>query len=276
MRAVRGWYRYYSFVDERRAQVEQRRFSLDELKTFNGQDGRPIYIAYNGRVFDVSASKMWRGGLHMKRHAAGQDLSSEIKDAPHGDDVLERYPQVGVLDVAGRGEEPAASAGVPAWLEGFLARHPFFLRHPHPMTVHFPIALLVFAPVFAALYLVTGVAGFEITAFNCLGAGLLFCLVVIPTGLFTWWVYYQARPMRPVTVKIVLSLVLVADVAAAFLWRALDPQVARHAAGLGALYFVLVFLALPLVLVVAWFGATLTFPLRREKSVRASSAEPEA
>ncbi|HTZ50111.1 MAG TPA: cytochrome b5 domain-containing protein, partial [Spirochaetia bacterium] len=67
---------------------QQRRFSLEELRTFNGQDGRPIYIAYNGRVFDVSASKMWRGGLHMKRHAAGQDLSSEIKDAPHGEDVL--------------------------------------------------------------------------------------------------------------------------------------------------------------------------------------------
>jgi len=253
---------------------QQRRFSLEELRTFNGQDGRPIYIAYNGRVFDVTASKMWRGGLHMKRHEAGQDLSSEIKDAPHGEDVLERYPQVGVLDVAPRAEEPR-SAGLPEWLERFLARHPFFLRHPHPMTVHFPIALLIFAPVFAALYLVTGIPGFEITAFNCLGAGLLFCLVVIPTGLFTWWVYYQARPMRPVTVKIVVSLVLLVDVAAAFLWRALDPQVARHAAGVGALYFVLVFLALPLVLVVAWFGATLTFPLRRQKAMDASSAKSD-
>ena len=271
---------------------QERKFSLEDLKAFNGENGRPIYIAHNGRVFDVTASKMWRGGMHMKRHAAGQDLSAEIKDAPHGVDVLERYPQVGVLVEAPSGEEPAASSGapgapgvsetpaaslspgIPAWLDSFLARHPFFLRHPHPMTVHFPIALLIFAPVFTTLYLVTGVAGFEVTAFNCLGAGALFCLVVIPTGLFTWWVYYQAQPMRPVTIKITVSLALFADVAAAFLWRALDPQVAYHAAGAGILYLVLVFLALPLVLVVAWLGATLTFPLRRDERAVPSRSRP--
>lgn len=243
-----------------------RKFSREDLRSFNGENGRPIYIAHGGKVYDVSASKMWRGGMHMKLHSAGQDLSTEIKDAPHGVEVLDRYPQVGVLEAE---VPPAASAvlsGLPASLERFLARHPFFLRHPHPMTVHFPIALLIFAPVFTALYLLTGLSAFEVTAFNCLGAGVLFCLVVIPTGLFTWWVYYQWRPMRAVRVKLVLSLLLFADALTAFLWRALDPQVARHAAGINVFYLVLVFMALPMVVVVAWFGATLTFPLRRERA----------
>ena len=74
---------------------------MEELKSFNGENGRPIYIAYKGRVIDVTASKMWRGGTHMKRHAAGQDLTAEMQDAPHDIEVLDRYPQVGVLEAVG-------------------------------------------------------------------------------------------------------------------------------------------------------------------------------
>jgi predicted heme/steroid binding protein/uncharacterized membrane protein len=244
---------------------ERRKFSLEELKSYNGENGRPAYVAYNGRVIDVTASKMWRGGIHMKRHAAGQDLTAEMQNAPHAVDVLDRYPQVGEMATEGSGRFEAPSPGVPAWLDRFLTRHPFFLRHPHPMTVHFPIAFMIFAPLFTLLFLLTGVQGFEITALNCLGGGLLFCLVVIPTGLFTWWVYYQSRPMRPVTVKIVVSLVMFVDGLAAFIWRLSDPQVTRQVTGINVLYLVLVFALLPMVLVVAWYGATLTFPLRRER-----------
>ena len=244
-----------------------RRFSLEELKDFNGENGRPAYVAYNGRVVDVTASRMWGGGQHMKRHAAGQDLTAEMADAPHSVEVLDRYPEVGVLVSDGSHPIAAAAPGsVPAWLDRFLARHPFFLRHPHPMTVHFPIAFMVCTPLFTLLYLLTGVRGFEITALNCLGGGLFFCLIVIPTGLFTWWVYYQARPMKPVTVKIALSLVMFADGLTAFIWRLSDPQVTRQVSQVNPLYMVLVFFLLPLVLVVAWYGATLTFPLRREKA----------
>jgi predicted heme/steroid binding protein/uncharacterized membrane protein len=246
---------------------ERRKFSLEELKSYNGENGRPAYIAYNGRVIDVTASKMWRGGMHMKRHAAGQDLTEEMREAPHEVDVLDRYPQVGELSApeSSRYEQPSPGT-VPEWLERFLARHPFFLRHPHPMTVHFPIALMIGAPVFTLLFLLTGVPGFETTALNCLGGALLFCLVVIPTGLFTWWVYYQTRPMKAVTIKIVVSLAMFADGLAAFIWRLSDPQVTRQVSGVNILYLVLVCLLLPMVLVVAWYGATLTFPLRRERA----------
>ena len=68
-----------------------------EMSTNDGQAGKPVYIAHQGRVFDVSESKLWKGGLHMKRHHAGKDLTSAIQAAPHGTEVLERYPQVAVL-----------------------------------------------------------------------------------------------------------------------------------------------------------------------------------
>jgi predicted heme/steroid binding protein/uncharacterized membrane protein len=276
--------------------AEGKTFTREELATFNGQNGRPAYIAYKGRVIDVTGSKMWRGGMHMRLHHAGQDLSAEIEAAPHDTDVLDRYPQVGTLaeeaapaasavpsTSAGMPASPVGAAspagvhasthtdppgvvqGLPLWLDRFLERHPFFQRHPHPMTVHFPIVFFIGAPVFTALFLITQVDGFETTALNCLGAALLFSVVVIPTGLFTWWVNYGAQPIKAVTIKLTLSFSQFIVGLVAFAWRLADPQVLRNPSGVNMLYPVLVFLLLPSILVVGWYGATLTFPLRRQK-----------
>jgi len=245
---------------------ELKKFTVEELKAFNGENEKPIYIAYKERVIDVTGSKMWRGGQHMKRHTAGADLTAEIVQAPHGTDVLDRFPQVGIF-IRDTREQPTSDVvpgALPAWLERFLARHPFFQRHPHPMTVHFPIVFMIFAPLFTLLYLATGVPGFEFTAVSCLAAGLLFCVVVIPTGLFTWWVNYMARPLRPVTIKIVVSVVMFVDGLTALIWRLVDPTVVTHLAGLNLLYPILLFLLLPMVVVVAFYGALLTFPLHKQ------------
>ena len=87
---------------------ELRRFTIEDLKGFNGQNGSPIYVAYGGRVIDVTESRYWRGGMHMQLHAAGSDLSSEMSRAPHDPSVLDRYPQVGVLISAGADGGPGA------------------------------------------------------------------------------------------------------------------------------------------------------------------------
>ena len=72
-------------------------FDSTELAQYNGENGKPIYIAHAGKVYDVSESKLWRNGLHMKRHSAGTDLTTDIQAAPHESDVLAKYPQVGIL-----------------------------------------------------------------------------------------------------------------------------------------------------------------------------------
>ena len=69
----------------------------EELLSFNGKDGKPVYIAFQEKVYDVSKSPLWAKGLHMNRHPAGKDLTGDLSAAPHGTEVLERYPQVGVL-----------------------------------------------------------------------------------------------------------------------------------------------------------------------------------
>ena len=54
-------------------------------------DGR-VTIAYEGRVYDVSTSKLWREGRHARRHEAWRDLTAEMANAPHGPEVLEHFP----------------------------------------------------------------------------------------------------------------------------------------------------------------------------------------
>ncbi len=73
------------------------RFTLEELRHYDGRDGRPSYVAWNGRVYDVTDSFLWRDGVHQVTHKAGQDLTEALNDAPHGGDLLERFPVVGVL-----------------------------------------------------------------------------------------------------------------------------------------------------------------------------------
>jgi len=74
-----------------------RRFTPEELAAFDGADGRPAYVAVNGKVYDVSEAFLWKKGRHQGLHRAGRDLSREIERAPHGTEMLERFPQVGVL-----------------------------------------------------------------------------------------------------------------------------------------------------------------------------------
>lgn len=67
-----------------------------QLALRNGQDREEIWIAYQGIIYDVSQSRLWRLGKHYE-HWAGQDLSDELPDAPHTDKVFERFVAIGRL-----------------------------------------------------------------------------------------------------------------------------------------------------------------------------------
>ena len=68
----------------------------DDLARNDGRYGR-YWIACNGLVYDVSDSPEWREGLHRSLHWAGQDLSAELADAPHGIETIQRMPLMGRL-----------------------------------------------------------------------------------------------------------------------------------------------------------------------------------
>jgi predicted heme/steroid binding protein len=76
---------------------EPRKFTLEELKQYDGKNGKPAYIAYQGNVYEVTASDLWSGGEHMGLHEPGKDLTEEIELAPHREEVLERVKLIGKL-----------------------------------------------------------------------------------------------------------------------------------------------------------------------------------
>ena len=77
--------------------MEQRKFTREELAKNNGLDDTPVYIAYDEKVYDVTGSFLWQKGKHQVTHFAGKDLTEELSDAPHGPDLLDRYPVIGIL-----------------------------------------------------------------------------------------------------------------------------------------------------------------------------------
>lgn len=75
----------------------ERKFTLKELKKYDGKDGGPAYIAYNGKVYDVTESYIWIGGDHQGQHEAGKDLTEELAQAPHGEEMLANVKLIGIL-----------------------------------------------------------------------------------------------------------------------------------------------------------------------------------
>jgi predicted heme/steroid binding protein len=75
--------------------TQQKVFTKDELAKYNGQNGKPAYVAVNGVVYDVTNSDMWKNGKHKNQHNAGMDLTNQMKNAPHGADVFKAMPVVG-------------------------------------------------------------------------------------------------------------------------------------------------------------------------------------
>ncbi len=77
--------------------VDDPNYTLAELKAYDGEHGERILIGASGNIYDVTESRMWQGGVHARRHKAGDDLTEFIQQAPHDASVLERVNKVGVL-----------------------------------------------------------------------------------------------------------------------------------------------------------------------------------
>lgn len=71
-------------------------FTRAKLALFNGEDKPEVYIAFEGKVYDVSESRLWKNGKHYE-HWAGQDLTAELEGAPHSNRVFEKFKIVGKL-----------------------------------------------------------------------------------------------------------------------------------------------------------------------------------
>lgn len=71
-------------------------YTRSHLALRNGQDKPEVWVAYKGMIYDVTRSKLWRAGKHYE-HWAGQDLTEELKDAPHNQNVFDKFKIIGIL-----------------------------------------------------------------------------------------------------------------------------------------------------------------------------------
>ncbi len=71
-------------------------YTISQLALRNGKDKEEIWCAYDGFIYDVTKSKLWRDGKHYE-HWAGQDLTNELKDAPHTKNVFDKFKIIGKL-----------------------------------------------------------------------------------------------------------------------------------------------------------------------------------
>ena len=71
-------------------------FTIQQLALRNGQDREEIWVAYKSLIYDVSKSRLWRSGKHYE-HWAGQDLTDELAEAPHNENVFDKFKAIGKL-----------------------------------------------------------------------------------------------------------------------------------------------------------------------------------
>ena len=75
-------------------------FSAEELAKYNGKDGNRAYVAYEGKVYDVTDIPAWNGGVHQNRFEAGKDYTEILnKQAPHSpSNLTSNAPIVGIYE----------------------------------------------------------------------------------------------------------------------------------------------------------------------------------
>ena len=71
-------------------------YTRSQLALRNGQDRPEIWVSFQGLIYDMTQSKLWKNGKHYE-HWAGQDLTDELADAPHSEKVFEKFNPIGKL-----------------------------------------------------------------------------------------------------------------------------------------------------------------------------------
>lgn len=72
-------------------------YTRSQLALRNGQDKEEVWVAFKGIIYDVTRSRLWRSGKHYE-HWAGQDLTTELRDAPHSATVFDKFEIIGYLE----------------------------------------------------------------------------------------------------------------------------------------------------------------------------------
>ncbi len=228
-----------------------------QLADKNGKNGNPGYVAVDGIIYDISDSKLWKNGTHMNRHHAGTDLSKELRAAPHGAEVLNKFQKV--ADLATSKDEDVRPP-LPEWLNKIFDDYPFLKRHPHPMVVHFPMAFFITASLFLFWYYVVDPLEpllHGILYLHILGTiSLPFAMV---TGWLSWKLNYLGKPISNVQRKIIFSFVVLIFDVIVLVVLANNLMILKSASGFNIMIPAIIFSYLPIVSFIGQQGGDLVY-----------------
>jgi hypothetical protein len=74
----------------------------------------------------------------------------------------------------------------------------------------------------------------------------------------------MAKMLKPVKIKIPLSLTMLAVAVIIFIWRIIVPDIMDSLRGPGIIYLLLVLSLSVFVSIIGWYGAAITFPVEKE------------
>jgi predicted heme/steroid binding protein/uncharacterized membrane protein len=224
---------------------QQRTLTKEDLREYDGEQGKPAYVAFNGKIYDVSKSTLWKSGTHGGRHNAGEDLTASMSSAPHGDEVLTEFPVVGKLkEITNK-----------IFSIGFVEK-----LHLHPIMVHFSIAYAVIVPLLAFLYFATSQICFESASYYMLIFGFLSTPLSVLSGTFAWKVTYKGKMNKIFFRKIILAVLLLAVITIALAMRVLDPNIITVATYVSGIYLTLLVSLVPINVVLGYYGGEIVYP----------------
>jgi predicted heme/steroid binding protein/uncharacterized membrane protein len=224
---------------------EKMLLTLSELREFDGKSGKPVYVAFKGKIYDVSESPLWKEGKHQGRHSAGTDLTEAIANAPHAGEVLMKLPVVGEVI-----QEKPSRRTFAERIEGF---------HPHPMVVHFPIAYCIAIPILALIYISVHKSFFEVASHYLLVGAFLTAAAGGFSGVFSWRVAYEGRMTRTFIRKAIYSVLLAVVVTTCLVWRTVDSNILVAETPLSYLYLALLVILVPIVGMLGHYGGKIVY-----------------
>jgi predicted heme/steroid binding protein/uncharacterized membrane protein len=233
-------------------------FTEEELRKYNGQDGAPAYIAFKGKVYDVSSSKLWKNGTHFKRHMAGADLTPELEDAPHAEEVFEQFEPVGLfilpLKKSSPDEKEARKERYRQW---------YAIYHPHPAVVHFPIALHYFSGFTDVLFLANPSSEYEAAVFLSFLIATVMGFVALIAGVFSWWINYDFAMSKGFVIKLIGALFTLIIGMVPLTQKLMDPNVPFSHGMDGWIYHGIIFITVISVTIVGYYGGKITWGARQ-------------
>ncbi len=244
----------------------------NQLKRYNGRNGMKAYVGYKGNVYDVTESPFWKEGDHEGVHSAGVDLTSMLTGAPHGDEVFKKFRVVAVLEEekTDRQDDCPSSNLLKARLQHWYRRY-----HPHPMTVHFPIALHIFSSGLDLLFLAAPKEAYAVGVFYTFFVATVMGFVAMIPGLLSWWVNYNLSARRPFVVKLVVAtLTLLLGVVGITLYLE-NPAIVYEASVEGITYHAIVLFTGMTVVILGYYGGKITWGESLESETNAAAAERE-